>query len=213
MTLLEKLDFRPIGKSGYSWLWHDTFYILIKPPNYKHKLGWTQIIKNLNTNFTVDKRESFLFQGSYCFDNDDFAYRLLKNIGILEKINGTKIIELKDTKHFQVLTDLGFIEIVPNTWTKNIFLVSLRPPRFDTDRGKCLILKKPNFKNLIKGDRPANVVYKGRYFFEDSFFTEILFDKIGFYLFDSEQQNKTYDFNRETMTDSENFIEDEFLQF
>lgn len=213
MTLLENLDFRPVGKSGRSLLWKDTFYVLNRPPDDKNKFGKTKIIKNSDISFSGDKRESILFQGSYSFDNDEFANKLLKNIGILEKINGTKILEQKDTNHIQVLTDLGFTEIIYNTWTKNIFLISLRPPRFDTDRGKCIILKKPNIKKLIKGDRPANVVYKGRYFFDDNFFTETLLEKIGFYHFDNGQKNKTYEFNREMLVDNEHYIEEEFLKF
>jgi len=112
-----------------------------------------------------------------------------------------------------VLTDLGFKEIESDTWTKNIFLITLRPPRFENDRGKCLILKKPNIKKLIKGDRPAKVVYKGRYFFEDTFFTETLLEKINFYNFDSGQKNKSYEFTRERLAASGNYIEEEFLNF
>ena len=213
MTFLEKLNFKPVGTTGQSWLWQDTFYILTKPPNDKHVLGKTKITKILHSSFTGDKRENILFQGSYIFDNHIFTNRLLKNIGIIEKITGTKIIERNDTNHQQMLTDIGFTEIEHNTWTKNIFLVSLRPPRFDNDRGKCIILKKPNIKKLIKDDRHANVVYKGRYFFEDSAFTETLLNKIGFYQFDSGQRNKTYEFTREMLVDSENYIEEEFLKF
>lgn len=213
MTFLENLGFRSVGKSGYSWLWQDTFFISARQPDDKKRYGKTRIFKNTNNSFTGDKRENILFQGFYCFDNEDFANRLLKNIGVLEKINGVKLLEPKDTNHEQVLTDLGFTEIEPNTWTKNIFLISLKPPRFENDRGKCLILKKPNIKKLIKGDRPANVVFKGRYFFDDIFFTETILEKIGFHTFEQGYKNKTYEFTRETLLDSGQYIEEEFLKF
>lgn len=212
-AFLENLNFKPVGKSGRSWLWQDTYYVLVRPPDDTNRFGKTRIIKNADPIFTGDKRENILFQGSYCFDNEDFANRLLKNVGVLEKMTGTKILEHKDTNHRQVLTELGFTEIEFNTWVKNIFLVSLRPPRFENDRGKCLILKKPNVKKLLKSDRPANVVYKGRYFFEDNFFTEGLLERIGFYHFDSRKKNKTYEFTRETFLDSGRYIEEEFLNF
>jgi len=217
MTYLESLNFKQDGESSQNWLWEDVFCILTKIPHDLYKCGKTKIIRKSNRSFTGDKRENVLYQGTYIFDNEDldFVCRLFKNIGVLERIKGTKILEKKDSNHRQVLSNLGFTEIGLNIWTKNIFLVSLKPPRFATDRGKCLILKKPNMKNLIKDNRPAMVVYKGRYFFDDIFFTETLLEKIGFYyFFDSKKQkNKTYEFNRETLANSERFIDEEFLKF
>lgn len=213
MTFLEELGFKPIGKSGRSWSWQETFYVLIRPPDDTHRLGKTKISKTSHIGFTDDRRENILFLGSYSFDNEDFANRLFKNVGILEKITETKILEHKEVNHKNVLTSLGFTEIEHNTWIKNIFLVSLKPPCFDADRGKCLILKKPNTKNLIRDSLPARIVYKGRYFFDDPFFTEILLEKIGFYYFASGEQNKTYEFQRETLKDSKTYIEEEFLKF
>ncbi len=216
-TILENLGFKVIIKLGrkwpYWWSWQNTFYIYTKPVSENSRFGRTKILKTSDLNFTGDKRENVLFQGSYVFDNEEFAGKLLKNIGIEEKIKGIILTEQKEVNHIEILTDLGFKEITHNTWTKNIFLISLRPPRFDTDRGKCIILKKPNNKKLMKNERPAGVVYKGRYFFDDPFFTEMLLEKIGFYLFESMEKNKTYQFNRETLADTQSYIEDEFLKF
>ena len=213
MTILKDLGFKQYGTFSQNWLWRHLYIVLTKAPEGTNLHGKSKIIKNLNTNFTGDKRETILFQGSFAFDNDDFANKLLTNVGIIERITGNSLVELKDTNHNQVLTDLGFTEISYNTWTKNIFLISLRPPRFENDRGKCIILKKPNIKKLINSDRPANVVYKGRYFFDDNVFTQILLEKIGFYHFDSGKKNKTYEFTRETVADTALYIDKEFLNF
>ena len=213
MTILENLNFRPAAFSDRYLSWKNIYNIYNRLPDDKNRLGRTVISKKSNISFTGDKRENILFQGSYAFDNDEFANNLLKNIGILEKINGTKLLEQKGINHRQVLIDFGFKEIAYCTWTKNIFLISLRPPRFETDRGKCIILKKPNIKKLTLLDGRAKVVYKGRYFFDDTYFTETLLEKIGVYHFDNGKKNKTYEFNRETLADNDKYIEDEFLKF
>ena len=213
MTYLENLGFIPVGETGHYWSWDNTFTIYTVAPSVIGGYGKTGIFKNTSISFTGDNRENILYRGNYILDNEVFLNELLKNVGVLEKINGTKIIEKKNTNHQQILKDLGFSEVEANTWTKNIYLISLKAPRFDTDRGKCIILKKPNVKKLMKVDRPARVVYKGRYFFDDIFFTEALFDKIDFYNFDNGQKNKTYEFNRETIAETGLYIEEEFLKF
>lgn len=38
-------------------------------------------------------------------------------------------------------------------------------------------MKKPNIRKLKETDRLSNVVYKGRYFFDDKDFTNKLFEK------------------------------------
>jgi len=213
MKILENLGFKSVSKTERLWSWKDIFFIYIKKPSENNKHGKTKIYKDLGVYFTQDKRESILFSGYYCFDDEFSANTLLKNIGILEKINNTKILEEKTTNHEEVLKEHGFTEIEQNTWVKNIFLISLKPPRFENDRGKCIILKKPNIKKLKKADRPANIVYKGRYFFDDLLFVQILFEKIGFYLFDAGDKNKSYHFTRETLAENGNYIEEEFLKF
>jgi len=213
MRLLENLGFIKFGKSGKNWSYDNTFAIYTIVPNDSHRLGRMKIIKKLDKVLYADKRENILYYGFYASDKNDFFYKLLKNVGIIEKIKGQKIIEHKKVNHIQALTDLGFSEIKPDTWTKNIFLVSLKPPRFEGDRGKCIILKKPNYNTLLKKDRPANVVYKGRYFFDDDDFTKILFHDIGFYIFDCGERNKNYEFTRDTLAINGHFIDEEFLKF
>jgi len=213
MIILKNLGFKPFGKLKQNWYWRNLYTILTKAPNENNIHGKSKIIKNLNTNFTGDKRETLLFQGSFAFDNDVFANKLLINVGVIENITSNRLVETIVTNHNQVLTELGFTEIGLNTWTKNIFLISLRPPRFENDRGKYIILKKPNIKKLTINDAPANVVYKGRYFFDDNVFTQILLEKIGYYHFDNGKKNKTYVFSRETITDSSLYLDKEFLNF
>jgi hypothetical protein len=74
-------------------------------------------------------------------------------------------------------------------------------------------VSRPNIKKLTINDAPANVVYKGRYFFDDNVFTQILLEKIGYYHFDNGKKNKTYVFSRETITDSSLYLDKEFLNF
>ncbi len=213
MKILETLGFLKSDKLGKKWSYDDTFFISSTLPNDRNQLGKTKITKKLHKGYSADKRENILYQGFYGFDKKDFCYKILKNVGIVEKIKGEKIIEHKKLDHIQTLIGLGFSEIEPNLWTKNIFLVSLKPPQFKEDRGKCIILKKPNHSKLIKNDKPANVVYKGRYFFDDEYFTETLFRNIGFYIFDCSQKNKNYEFNRDTLDVNGHFLDEEFLKF
>ena len=213
MKILENLGFFKSDQLGQKWSYNNTFFISSPFPNDRNQLGKTKITKRLHNGYSIDKRENILYQGFYGFDKKDFCYKILKNVGIIEKIKGQKIIEHKKLDHIQTLTGLGFLEVKPDLWTKNIFLVSLIPPRFEDDRGKCIILKKPNYSRLIKNDMPANVVYKGRYFFDDDDFTKTLFRNIGFYIFECSQKNKDYEFNIDTLEVNGRFLYEEFLKF
>lgn len=213
MKILDELGFLPIRKNGRGWEWKKSYRILITFPQESNPYGRTKIFKTQENIFTNDKRENMLFHGNYIFDNEAFVNRLFINTGIMEKIYQTKIIEQKDLNHEELLNGLGFKEIEKNKWIKNIFMIALKPPKFDTDRGKCLILKKPNIKKLVSFDRPAKVVYKGRYFFDDDEFTENLLNIIGFYSFNAGQKNIEYEFQREVIEESHQFVEDEFLKF
>lgn len=213
MEYLEKLGFLPFRKNGRGWEWKKTFRVLISFPTNSNLYGRSKIVKMQKISFTNDKRENILFQDTYVFDNEDFVNKLFVNVGIMEQLYNTKIIEKKSVDHSELLNSLGFKEIEKDRWIKNIFLIALKPPKFDSDRGKCLILKKPNIKKLVNDDRPAYVVYKGRYFFDDFSFTENLLKIIGLYSFISGNKNLDYQFQREVLEKSQQFIEDEFLKF
>ncbi len=161
----------------------------------------------------ADRNQKQLFSGSYIFDNEEFAAELLKNVGIIELIQGTKIRELKSHIHHLVLKELGFLEIERDVWIKGIYLISMQPPKWDNDRGKVVILKKRNIKKLKDGFYPSIVVYKGRYFFDDENFTRDLFDKIGFTYFNTnpKQKNFDYEFDRDIYEDGEFSYLDRFL--
>ena len=210
---LKNLGFNTFKKNEMTWTWNREFYITVKEPSETMLNGRTKISKNSEINFTGDKRENVLFQGQFIFNEIDFTEKLLKSIGIYEKINQLIVPNLHDRiGHNWFFEKNSFIETSQNKWIKNIYFVAIVPPKFDTDRGKCIILKKPNVKKLKETDRLANVVYKGRYFFDDIEFTNKLFEKIGFFSFNQTDKNKDYFFQGEYLDDYK-AVEDEFLKF
>jgi hypothetical protein len=210
---LKNLGFHTFKKNEKTWSWKREYYILVKEPSETMVNGKTKISKNAEINFTDDKRESILFQGQFIFNDLEFAEKLFKSIGIYEKINRVIVPnEPEKNSHNWFFKENNFIETVQNKWIKNIFLVAIVPPKFDTDRGKCIIMKKPNIKNLKERDRLAHVVYKGRYFFDDKEFTNKLFEKIGFFRFNQSDRNNDYFFQGEYL-DNYKAVEDEFLKF
>jgi hypothetical protein len=64
MIILKNLGFKPFGKLKQNWYWRNLYTILTKAPNENNIHGKSKIIKNLNTNFTGDKRETLLFQAN-----------------------------------------------------------------------------------------------------------------------------------------------------
>ena len=209
---LKNLGFNTFKKNEKTWTWKREYYITVKEPSETMLNGKTKISKNSEINFTGDKRENVLFQGQFIFNELDFAEKLLKSIGIYEKINQLIVPNVNDRiGHNWFFKENNFIETVQNKWIKNIFFVAIVHPKFETDRGKCIIMKKPNIRKLKETDRLANVVYKGRYFFDDKEFTNKLFEKIGFFSFVQTDKNKDYFFQGEYLEDYK-AVEDEFLK-
>ena len=114
MKILENLGFFKSDQLGQKWSYNNTFFISSTFPNDRNQLGKTKITKRLHNGYSVDKRENILYQGFYGFDKKDFCYKILKNVGIIEKIKGQKIIEHKKLDHIQTLIELGFLEVKPN---------------------------------------------------------------------------------------------------
>ena len=220
MELLKYLGFtlrkEKHDKLRNTWIWKDVFEIENIIATKEKKKNRTSIFKKNPINPYSKENENILYWGFYIFDDNEFSLKLFKNIGIIEFINKTKILEPKPLVHETILTELGFERIELNTWTKGIFLISILPPKWNDDRGKVIILKKPNVKKLKAVDRASKVVYKGRYFFDDDDFTKILFDKIGFTYFDTNPKKKNfeYKFIRDKINGNDDlYIDKEFLNF
>ena len=219
MKFLIDLNFRLVKnkQNGQNtWAWGDLFVIANTPSLLKKWKSQTIIYKRIPGYPDIDRNQKLLFRGSYIFDNQEFASELLKNVGIIELIQGTRIRELKSHIHHLTLKELGFIEIEQDVWTKGIYLIALQPPKWDNDRGKVVILKKRNIKKLKDGYQPSIVVYKGRYFFDDENFTKELLDKIGFTYFNEnpKQKNIDYQFERDKYDNYEfSYLDRDLLNF
>lgn len=210
---LEDLNFIPIGKTGRLWAWNYIYTIYQRESDENYTFAKTSISKFSDEYSTGDKREKTVYHGNSIFDDLEFASTLFKNIGFYDCFFDRKITdESKVLNHRELLLNYGFTEISENLWTRTIFLISIQPPKFETDEGKCLILRKPNNRKLMRIDPKAKVSYKGRYFFDDETFTLELFKRIGCKPYAS-KRNPNYEFLREKIEGIESYIDEEFMKY
>jgi len=211
--ILSDLGF--INNYGIQWKWHWNKYFFVsngkdntKPDNRK-----TTISRVVDLITTKDYRECILYHGKYIFDDKEFAEKLLLYVGVVEKIKNQIILDTTpEIGHRWFLEEKEFEEIEPNWWVNGMYSVTIVPPAYDNDRGKCIILRRSNIKRLKREFVPATVCYKGRYFFENVNFTYALFEHITFFIFFNGRRNKDYKFERELWYDNK-FLDVELLKF
>lgn len=215
MGLLTKLGFvkRNIKEDKQVWTWDDYYCITFIRPCEKHPRGKTKIYYQKAIGDIGDKRPFQLFSGFYIFDNRNMAFELLKNIGIVETITKKRYKKVKKHNHHFYFSEYCFKEVAPNVFRKHFFQISFIAPKWEDEKGKCVILRKLQTKKSLKGLVDSQLVYKGQYFFHNDQFVKFLFDKIGFYKHEKEEKYMNYIFKREKTSDGKSFIDLELLNF
>lgn len=215
MGLLKKLGFikRNTREDSQFWTWDDYFCITFVRPCEKSPKGMTKIYYQKAVGDIGDKRGFQLFSGFYIFDNRKMAFELLKNLGIVEAITKKRDKKIKKHNHHFYFSEYGFKQVTPCVFRKHFFQISFIAPKWEDEKGKCVILKKPQTKRSLKGQTASKLVYKGQYFFHNDEFVKFLFDKIAFYKHEEAKMHMNYIFTREKTPDGNSFIDLELLNF